>query len=80
MPQVAVAHAEQSTSGSSESGGTSGMTGLMLAAFAGTLLTLAGVGGYLLLLRSRLDHSKPSTRAETTETSFATPFALLTAD
>ena len=56
------------------------MTGLMLAAFAGTLLTLAGVGGYLLLLRSRLDHSKPSTRAETTETSFATPFALLTAD
>ena len=86
--QVAIARAGESPTGSSECGsGTFGATDLVLAALAGTLLTLASIGGYLLLRASAPAHHKQPMRSvrtpmesTTTETSFVTPFALLSVD
>ena len=56
---AAVARAQRTTSEASECGsGSFGATDLVLAALAGTLLTLASVGGYLLLRAS----SRPAQR------------------
>jgi len=87
--QAAMASAQRTTSEASECGsGSFGATDLVLAALAGTLLTLASVGGYLLLRASSRSaqrklpmRSMRTPEAEaTTETSFVTPFALLSVD